>query len=71
MTPSVLHAKKRFEGAWLYNDQVGIGIHLIRGQPIRRSLDVAAINPKDDHLSFVAESLDAVEAEFKVRTQLA
>mmetsp|Transcript_27675 Transcript_27675/g.70485 ORF Transcript_27675/g.70485 Transcript_27675/m.70485 type:complete len:216 (-) Transcript_27675:1062-1709(-) len=47
-----------FEGAWLFN--YGIGIHLIRGNPLPRSTTIV---PKSDHLSFQAEGgLDEMEA---------
>lgn len=39
-----------FNGAWLFSDLLGLGIHLIQGNPVRRSLDLKEINIKDDHL---------------------
>lgn len=45
-----------FKGAWLF--AYGVGIHLIHGQPLQRP---KAIDPRADHLSFQAESLELVE----------
>lgn len=45
-----------FEGAWLF--AYGMGIHLIEGQPLHRP---GKIDPRADHLSFQADSLELVE----------
>ncbi|KAI3438299.1 hypothetical protein D9Q98_000733 [Chlorella vulgaris] len=51
-----------FEGAWLWG--YGMGLHLIKGTPVPRSKQ---IDPKSDHLSFQADSLDEVEAQLRAR----
>ncbi|GAB4818737.1 hypothetical protein N2152v2_005783 [Parachlorella kessleri] len=45
-----------FGGSWLWNYQVGI--HLIEGAPVARP---SVIDPKADHLSFQADSLEDVQ----------
>lgn len=49
-----------FEGAWLWG--YGMGLHLIKGQPVPRSKH---IDPKSDHLSFQADSLEEVEVQLR------
>lgn len=51
-----------FEGCWLFN--YNIGVHLIKGEPVPRSVE---INPKSDHMSFQCESLAEVESRLKQR----
>ncbi|KAL4452469.1 hypothetical protein ABPG75_008131 [Micractinium tetrahymenae] len=50
--------EESFEGCWLW--RYGLGLHLIKGQPVPRS---SCIDPKSDHLSFQADSLEEVEAQ--------
>ena len=47
-----------FAGSWLHG--YGIGLHLIKGEPVTRS---SHIDPKSDHLSFQADSLEDVAAQ--------
>lgn len=49
-----------FHGAWLFKH--GLGIHLIEGLPPPRSDEIRV---KDDHISFVAEDLDAVARQIE------
>ncbi|PRW57501.1 metallothiol transferase [Chlorella sorokiniana] len=51
-----------FEGCWLW--RYGLGLHLIKGTPVPRS---SVIDPKTDHLSFQADSLDGVQAALRSR----
>eukprot|EP00210_Caulerpa_lentillifera_P007991 g7630.t1 len=44
-----------FDGRWLFRG--GTGLHLVRGQPVKRT---SWINPKSDHFSFVTDSIELV-----------
>ncbi|OIS96010.1 PREDICTED: uncharacterized protein LOC109235415 [Nicotiana attenuata] len=48
-----------FNGAWLFGH--GIGIHLLQSEDPERLPKKTEINPKDNHISFQCESIDAVE----------
>ncbi|KAJ8539207.1 hypothetical protein K7X08_013459 [Anisodus acutangulus] len=48
-----------FNGAWLFGH--GIGIHLLQSEDPEKSPKKTEINPKDNHISFQCESIDAVE----------
>jgi catechol 2,3-dioxygenase-like lactoylglutathione lyase family enzyme len=48
------------DGVWLYN--YGLGLHLLRGNPQPRSSE---IRPKDDHISFEADSNAVVETHLQ------
>ncbi|TVU21598.1 hypothetical protein EJB05_31246, partial [Eragrostis curvula] len=53
-----------FDGAWLFNH--GIGIHLLQAEdPASMPPVKTEINPKDNHISFQAESMDAVQRRLK------
>lgn len=52
-----------FEGCWMW--RYGLGLHLIKGQPVPRE---SRIDPKSDHLSFQADSLDDVEEQLVRRS---
>ncbi|PRW32522.1 metallothiol transferase isoform A [Chlorella sorokiniana] len=54
--------EEKFEGCWLW--RYGLGLHLIEGEPVPRSSE---IDPKSDHLSFQADSLEEVAAELERR----
>ncbi|XP_023755172.1 glyoxylase I 4 [Lactuca sativa] len=45
-----------FEGAWLFND--GIGIHLLEVETTPTK--ITAINPKDNHISFQCTDMDII-----------
>lgn len=49
-----------FEGCWLF--RYNLGVHLIKGEPVRRSLDII---PKSDHMSFQCENFAEVELRLK------
>lgn len=48
-----------FNGAWLFS--YGIGIHLLQSEDPEEMPKKTEINPKDNHISFQCESIDAVE----------
>ncbi|PHT47551.1 hypothetical protein CQW23_11759 [Capsicum baccatum] len=48
-----------FNGAWLFS--YGIGIHLLQLEDPEEMPKKTEINPKDNHISFQCESIDAVE----------
>ncbi|CAN4086380.1 unnamed protein product [Withania somnifera] len=48
-----------FNGAWLFS--YGIGIHLLQSENPDDMPKKTEINPKDNHISFQCESIDAVE----------
>ncbi|CAN4088487.1 unnamed protein product [Withania somnifera] len=48
-----------FSGAWLFS--YGIGIHLLQSEVPDEMPKKTEINPKDNHISFQCESIDAVE----------
>ncbi|XP_004236038.1 glyoxylase I 4 [Solanum lycopersicum] len=48
-----------FNGAWLFS--YGIGIHLLQSEDPEKMPKKTEINPKDNHISFQCESIDAVE----------
>ncbi|XP_049393579.1 glyoxylase I 4-like [Solanum stenotomum] len=48
-----------FNGAWLFS--YGIGIHLLQSEDPEEMQKKTEINPKDNHISFQCESIDAVE----------
>ncbi|XP_016439831.1 glyoxylase I 4-like [Nicotiana tabacum] len=48
-----------FNGAWLFGH--GIGIHLLQSEDPEKLPKKTEINPKDNHISFQCESIDAVE----------
>lgn len=49
-----------FDGAWLFN--YGIGIHLLQAEdPASMPPKKTEINPKDNHVSFQCESMEAVQ----------
>ncbi|CAO2193879.1 unnamed protein product [Urochloa humidicola] len=53
-----------FDGAWLFN--YGIGIHLLQAEdPESMPTKKTEINPKDNHISFQCESLEAVQRRLK------
>ncbi|CAL0324155.1 unnamed protein product [Lupinus luteus] len=52
-----------FDGAWLFG--YGIGIHLLRAEEPENLPRKRAINPKDGHISFQCESMEAVEKKLK------
>ncbi|CAO2181083.1 unnamed protein product [Urochloa humidicola] len=53
-----------FDGAWLFN--YGIGIHLLQAEdPESMPPKKTEINPKDNHISFQCESLEAVQWRLK------
>ncbi|OWM71731.1 hypothetical protein CDL15_Pgr005919 [Punica granatum] len=55
-----------FEGAWLFN--YGIGIHLIQSEGLVNCSTRAGrhiINPKDNHFSFLCESIAMVEKKLE------
>ncbi|CAO2208854.1 unnamed protein product [Urochloa humidicola] len=53
-----------FDGAWLFN--YGIGIHLLQAEdPESMPPKKTEINPKDNHISFQCESLEAVQRRLK------
>ncbi|KAI7838098.1 hypothetical protein COHA_008106 [Chlorella ohadii] len=54
--------EEKFEGCWMW--RYGLGLHLIEGEPVPRSSE---IDPKSDHLSFQADSLEEVAAELERR----
>ncbi|TKW13708.1 hypothetical protein SEVIR_5G119100v4 [Setaria viridis] len=53
-----------FDGAWLFN--YGIGIHLLQAEdPESMPPKKTEINPKDNHISFQCESMEAVQRRLK------
>ncbi|WJX74878.1 Glyoxylase I 4 [Trifolium repens] len=48
-----------FDGKWLFG--YGIGIHLLQAEDPQNIPRKKEINPKDNHISFQCESMDAVE----------
>ncbi|OIW15831.1 hypothetical protein TanjilG_04366 [Lupinus angustifolius] len=52
-----------FDGAWLFG--YGIGIHLLRAEDPEDLPRKTEINPKDCHISFQCESMEAVEKKLK------
>ncbi|AEE36364.1 unnamed protein product [Arabidopsis thaliana] len=52
-----------FDGAWLFGH--GIGIHLLQSPEPEKLLKKTEINPKDNHISFQCESMEAVEKKLK------
>ncbi|KAH7547380.1 glyoxylase I 4 [Ziziphus jujuba] len=52
-----------FDGAWLFG--YGIGIHLLQSEDPENMPKKSEINPKDNHISFQCESMDAVEKKLK------
>ncbi|GJN05667.1 hypothetical protein PR202_ga23317 [Eleusine coracana subsp. coracana] len=53
-----------FAGAWLFN--YGIGIHLLQAEdPESMPPKKTEINPKDNHISFQCESIEAVHRRLK------
>ncbi|KAF8406955.1 hypothetical protein HHK36_006076 [Tetracentron sinense] len=52
-----------FNGAWLFN--YGIGIHLLQSEDPEKMLKKCEINPKDNHISFLCESMIALERKLK------
>ncbi|KAL6626845.1 hypothetical protein ACP70R_030571 [Stipagrostis hirtigluma subsp. patula] len=53
-----------FDGAWLFN--YGIGIHLLQAEdPESLPPKKTEINPKDNHISFQCESMEAVQRRLK------
>ncbi|MCV2423776.1 VOC family protein [Paucibacter sp. DJ4R-1] len=48
-----------FDGAWLFG--FGVGIHLLEAEDPESLPKKDEINPKDNHISFQCESMDAVE----------
>ncbi|EAY72730.1 hypothetical protein OsI_00595 [Oryza sativa Indica Group] len=53
-----------FDGAWLFN--YGIGIHLLQAEdPESMPPNKKEINPKDNHISFTCESMEAVQRRLK------
>ncbi|KAJ1282365.1 hypothetical protein BS78_03G046400 [Paspalum vaginatum] len=53
-----------FDGAWLFN--YGIGIHLLQAEdPASMPPKKTEINPKDNHISFQCESMEAVQRRLK------
>ncbi|XP_062208348.1 glyoxylase I 4-like [Phragmites australis] len=53
-----------FDGAWLFN--YGIGIHLLQAEhPESTAPKKTEINPKDNHISFQCESIEAVQRRLK------
>ncbi|XP_052140614.1 glyoxylase I 4-like [Oryza glaberrima] len=53
-----------FDGAWLFN--YGIGIHLLQAEdPESMPPKKKEINPKDNHISFTCESMEAVQRRLK------
>ncbi|CAD6239964.1 unnamed protein product [Miscanthus lutarioriparius] len=53
-----------FDGAWLFN--YGIGVHLLQAEdPASMPPKKTEINPKDNHISFQCESMEAVQRRLK------
>ena len=52
-----------FDGAWLFG--YGIGIHLLQAEELENIPRKKEINPKDNHISFQCESMEAVEKKLK------
>ncbi|CBI36286.3 hypothetical protein VitviT2T_013606 [Vitis vinifera] len=52
-----------FDGAWLFS--YGLGIHLLQSEDPENMPKKTEINPKDNHISFQCESIDAVEKNLK------
>ncbi|KAL8125695.1 glyoxylase I 4-like [Apium graveolens] len=52
-----------FEGAWLFN--YNIGIHLLQSEDPESLPNTRRINPKDNHISFQCESMAGVEKKLK------
>ncbi|KAE9588020.1 hypothetical protein Lal_00003275 [Lupinus albus] len=52
-----------FDGAWLFGYR--IGIHLLRAEDTENLPRKTEINPKDGHISFQCESMEAVEEKLK------
>ncbi|PAN32498.1 hypothetical protein PAHAL_5G492200 [Panicum hallii] len=53
-----------FDGAWLFN--YGIGIHLLQAEdPESMPPKKTQIDPKDNHISFQCESMEAVQRRLK------
>ncbi|WVZ72490.1 hypothetical protein U9M48_020940 [Paspalum notatum var. saurae] len=53
-----------FDGAWLFN--YGIGIHLLQAEdPASMPPRKTEIDPKDNHISFQCESMEAVQRRLK------
>ncbi|KAF8704828.1 hypothetical protein HU200_031066 [Digitaria exilis] len=53
-----------FDGAWLFN--YGIGIHLLQAEdPESMPPKKTEIDPKDNHISFQCESIEAVQRRLK------
>ncbi|KAI6671983.1 hypothetical protein NL676_006868 [Syzygium grande] len=52
-----------FDGAWLFG--YGIGIHLLQSEDPEKMPEKSEINPKDNHISFQCESMEAVEKKLK------
>ncbi|MED6192458.1 Glyoxylase I 4 [Stylosanthes scabra] len=52
-----------FDGAWLFG--FGIGIHLLQAEEPEKLPKKKEINPKDNHISFQCESMEAVEKKLK------
>ncbi|KAJ4915867.1 Lactoylglutathione lyase / glyoxalase I family protein [Raphanus sativus] len=52
-----------FDGAWLFGH--GIGIHLLRSSEPEKLPKKTEINPKDNHISFQCESMEAVEKKLE------
>ncbi|XP_010532163.1 PREDICTED: uncharacterized protein LOC104808228 [Tarenaya hassleriana] len=52
-----------FDGAWLFGH--GIGIHLLRSPEPEKMPKKEEINPKDNHVSFQCECMEAVEKKLK------
>ncbi|KAL5575681.1 hypothetical protein UlMin_017380 [Ulmus minor] len=52
-----------FDGAWLFG--YGIGIHLLQTNDPENMSRKQEINPKDNHISFQCESMEAVEKKLK------
>ncbi|KAL2332452.1 hypothetical protein Fmac_020033 [Flemingia macrophylla] len=48
-----------FHGAWLFG--YGIGIHLLQAEDPENVTRKTKINPKDNHISFQCEKMEAVE----------
>lgn len=51
----------RFEGAWLFNYGIGIGIHLLQCQHPDDVPNKSEINPRDNHISFQCPDILSLE----------
>ncbi|ERN04545.1 uncharacterized protein LOC18432706 [Amborella trichopoda] len=54
-----------FNGAWLYNFNYSMGIHLLQAENPDSLPKKTEINPKDNHISFQCESMAAVARGLK------